>query len=62
MWWREFKDYPPDTPLVKEQVESNHGIVGCEMHELNGWGNTLQQPQKKKRGILASLILALFGE
>lgn len=38
MWWREYKDYPPDAPLKKETVEPGRGIVGCEMHENNGWG------------------------
>jgi len=40
MWYRYFKDYPPDSPLIKEQVSPGHGIIGCEMHELNGWGST----------------------
>lgn len=39
MWYRYFKDYPPDSPLIQEKVEPNHGIIGCEMHESNGWGD-----------------------
>jgi len=39
MWYRYFKDYPPDSPLIQEEVSPGHGIIGCEMHELNGWGS-----------------------
>ncbi len=39
MWYRFFKDYPPDSPLIQEQVSPSHGIIGCEMHEINGWGD-----------------------
>jgi len=62
MWDREYRDYKKDTPLIKEQVESSKGIVGCEMHEINGWGNTLQHPVKKKQGFLASLFLRFSGK
>lgn len=40
MWPKIYKDYPPDSPLKKEQVTQGRGIIGCEMHELNGWGDT----------------------
>lgn len=62
MWPKNYKDYPEDTPLIHEQVEPGKGIVGCEMHELNGWGETLHIPKKRKKGILVSLLSALFGE
>jgi hypothetical protein len=59
MWHREYRDYKTDQPNVKQQVESGRGVCGCEMHELTGWGNTLQQPlKKKKRGLFA----ILFGD
>lgn len=61
MWYREYKDYPPDTPLVHEKVEPSRGIIGCEMHELNGWGNTLHIPKKTKKGLIASLITYFFA-
>lgn len=61
MWHKEYRDYKTDQPLIKCPVESSHGIVGCEMHEINGWGNTLQAPKVKKRGFLASLIIYLFS-
>jgi hypothetical protein len=38
MWPKSYKDYPIDTPLIKQQVRPGKGIIGCEMHELNGWG------------------------
>ncbi len=57
MWEKEYKDYPKDTPLKKEVVEAGKGIVGCEMHDLNGWGNQLHVPKKKKPGIFRSLFL-----
>lgn len=50
MWFKEFADYPIDTPLIKEPVEPGKGIIGCEMHERNGWGNTFYwEPTPKKR-------------
>jgi hypothetical protein len=38
MWPKSYKDYEIDTPLIQEQVSAGHGIIGCEMHDLNGWG------------------------
>lgn len=38
MWNRKYKDYPKDTQMLKEKVESGKGITGCEMHEVYGWG------------------------
>lgn len=62
MWDREYRDYKRDQTLKKEQIESGKKWAGCEMHELNGWGNTLQQPKrKKKRGLIASLLVHLFN-
>lgn len=61
MWYREYKDYPPDTPLIQQKVETGRGIIGCEMHELNGWGETYHQPVRKKRkGLFATLLHNLF--
>lgn len=47
MWQKEYRDYPPDKPLIKHPLIAGKGIIGCEMHELNGWGNTLHIPLKK---------------
>lgn len=44
MWFKEYRDYPIDTPLIQKRVESGHGIIGCEMHELNGWGLSFAPP------------------
>ena len=57
MWEKEYKDYPKDTPLRKEVVETGKGIVGCEMHDLNGWGDQLHIPKKEKPGFFRSLFL-----
>jgi len=62
MWYREFKDYPPDTSLKKNKVETGHGIVGCEMHEQNGWGESYHRAPPLKKGLLRSLILKLLGQ
>jgi hypothetical protein len=43
MWPKAYKDYKKDEPLKKMHVEPSKGIIGCEMHDLNGWGNTLHQ-------------------
>lgn len=57
MWPKEYRDYKKDESLVKNRVEPGEGITGCEMHEINGWGNTLHVPheapapiKKKKNG------------
>ena len=52
MWFKQYRDYKIDKPLIKEQVSPGHGIIGCEMHELNGWGNRLHSPSKsRKKGL-----------
>lgn len=62
MWFKEYRDYPIDRPLIKEQVEPGHGIIGCEMHDLNGWGTDLHRIKSRKKGILASSLPYLFRE
>lgn len=62
MWEREYRNYKRDKPLVQQELEPGKGLIGCEMHELNGWGNTLDRPQGKKRGFLASLLIDLFKD
>lgn len=61
MWPKEYKDYKTDEPNIKNPIQPGHGIIGCEMHELNGWGNTLHHPRKKKKGFIGSLIAYFFG-
>lgn len=48
MWPKSYKDYKKDESLMKYQVEPGHGIIGCEMHELNGWGSSFHIPRKKR--------------
>ncbi len=55
MWQKKYKDYPEDTDLVKKKVEPGKGIVGCEMHEINGWGLTHHQYRRRK-----NLFVKLF--
>jgi hypothetical protein len=61
MWPKAYRDYPEDKPLKKETVSTSKGIIGCEMHDVNGWGETYHQPKKKKRGIIYTLLKSLFG-
>lgn len=60
MWFKEYRDYKTDQSLVKYTVEPGHGIIGCEMHDLNGWGNTLHMDKKRKKGFFSSLLSSLF--
>lgn len=56
MWPKSYRDYKTDKSLVKYQVEPSHGIIGCEMHEINGWGNTLHIPEGKFDGFVRSRV------
>ena len=49
MWFKQYKDYPQEKPLIKEQVQSGKGIIGCEMHDLNGWGTEYSFVKVEKR-------------
>ena len=62
MWWKEYRDYPKDKPLIAEPVESGRGIIGCEMHDLNGWGTDLHRSRPRKRGFLSKMIARIFQE
>lgn len=63
MWPKAYRDYKTDEPQIKNRVEPGKGIIGCEMHDLNGWGNTLHIPAKeKKSGFFRTLLNAFFGK
>ncbi len=62
MWHKEYRDYKTDQPQTKQPIEPGHGICGCEMHEINGWGNSLHHPKKRKQHFLAKMMAYLFGE
>lgn len=63
MWPKAYRDYKTDEPLVKHQLQPGRGIIGCEMHDLNGWGDTLHIPiKKKKSGFFQTMIQAIFGK
>jgi hypothetical protein len=62
MWFKEFKDYPIDKPLKKETVTQGPGLIGCEMKELNGWGESYTLPKKPaKKGFLRKFLTSLFS-
>jgi hypothetical protein len=61
MWPKSYKDYKTDAPLIKLQVSPQKGIIGCEMHELNGWGEEHHLPQKQKKGMISTLLEAFFS-
>lgn len=58
MWPKKYKDYPEDTPLKKEQINSGKGIT--EMHELNGWGLS-DHKYRRKKGAIVQFFLGFFG-
>ena len=60
MWTNTYKDYKPDDAWVKDQVEPTKGITGCEMHELNGWGNNVHIHKKKKEGVIRTFLNRIF--
>ena len=47
MWPVEYENYPCDEPLIGEQVEPGKEIIGCEMHEVNGYGLTDHRYRRK---------------
>lgn len=61
MWHKEYRDYKTDQPQIKHRVEPGRGITGCEMHEINGWGNSIHQPKIKKKSFLTRMGTYLFG-
>ncbi|MEM1282711.1 MAG: hypothetical protein AAGG81_04075 [Chlamydiota bacterium] len=61
MWPKAYRNYPKDTPLIQKTVEPNDGIIGCEMHDSNGWGEDYHRPQKRKHGVIFSFLKSLFG-
>ncbi|HEY4832091.1 MAG TPA: hypothetical protein VIH61_05965 [Waddliaceae bacterium] len=72
MWPKFYKDYPVDSPLIKYPIEPGKGIIGCEMHELNGWGELyhvkkhkeIHFPWAKKEntpGILSCITIAVLN-
>lgn len=59
MWPKVYRDYPVDSSLKKEQVAPSRGIIGCEMHDLNGWGQSYHIPVKVKKGLIAYFLDSL---
>ncbi len=60
MWPKFYRDYPVDSNLKKDTVEPSHGIIGCEMHDLNGWGLSFHvPPMPKKKGLIANFMVSI---
>ncbi len=60
MWPKFYRDYKEHDPMVKEQVRPSRGIVGCEMHDQNGWGD-MRLPYRPNRGAFVRFLNWLFG-
>jgi hypothetical protein len=60
MWHKEYRDYETDQPLIKCQVYPEDGIIGCEMHDLNGWGNTIHKPLNLKTAVKDDKLTQFF--
>lgn len=61
MWPKNYKDYPVDTPLKKEQLKPGKGLVGAEMHDLNGWGTEIHCYLPKPKGRIRRFFDYLWG-
>lgn len=60
MWIKSYRDYLSNEPIIEEQVEPSNGVIGCEMHDVNGWGNEFQVFAKKRRGPVTRFLHRLF--
>ena len=60
MWDYHYKKQPKDKTLNHKQVEPGKGVIGCEMHEINGWGESYHKDNAKTSGILQSLAALFF--
>jgi hypothetical protein len=61
MWNNTYKDHEMDGPFTKERVASGRGIIGCEMHDLNGWGEKYHCKPPRKPGLIASILGSLLS-
>lgn len=60
MWDYKYEKRKRDRDLLKEKVEAGKGIVGCEMHEINGWGIDHHQYPHRGNGVLRALFAFFF--
>jgi len=60
MWPKSYKDYSKTSPLIKNQVEPGKGIVGCEMHDFNGWSEEFHIDKQHPPGLLRTLLSRIF--
>ncbi len=56
MWQNLYSDYPQDTQTKNLHVEIGKGIVGCEMHEIAGWGEAHHPDPSDSPGMLSQFI------
>lgn len=56
MWYTDYSSCPPDSPLKNEKVSPGKGIVGCEMHEINGWGSQYHLETITENNVTLSVI------
>lgn len=62
MWHNTYKDYSHDAELKKAKVHPGKGIIGCEMHEINGWSESYHQARETHTtGILSAIWASLTG-
>jgi hypothetical protein len=61
MWPKHYRDYPVNGDQVQQKVEPQKGIIGCEMHERNGWGIEQHRYRKRRRGLM-KLLTWFLGE
>ena len=60
MWRNTYEDCPVDELLSREQIETGASIIGCQMKELNGWGEKQDLPIKPKSGGILKALIDLF--
>jgi len=61
MWHNTYKDYKQDESWIQEKVETGNGIIGCEMNELNGWGEIYHHfPKESKKNFFRRFLENLF--
>lgn len=60
MWKNTYKDYLLDGEFIQEPREPGRGIIGCEMHEIQGWQHAYHLPVKKEKSGLFQAIKRIF--
>jgi hypothetical protein len=61
MWHNTYEDHPVDELLSKENPETGKGLIGCQMKEINGWGEAQHVKKHPPSGMLKALIDFCFS-